>query len=220
MIVNMTDLRAHLKAYLDRMENGEEITIIRHSQVIGYLMPTDEAKTAVEAKRLIADSSVELGDRGIVKFRRYGLYEAPEPIQQLHRQALAAAGVCIEDNPALDSDLLSPASHYEGMAGEFWVGELDGTVVAMGAFRLHVGGEKGQAELKRMRIRPDLQGRGIGSAMLALLEDRAKHQGYVSLVLDTVVGTPAPAFYERNGYLETHREAGDKFKRIYYRKGL
>lgn len=37
--VTATKLRNNLGEYLDRLQNGEEILIIRHSEIIGTLMP-------------------------------------------------------------------------------------------------------------------------------------------------------------------------------------
>ncbi len=88
---------------------------------------------------------------------------------------------------------------------EFWVGELDDKIVTMGAFKLSNDGA-GAAELKRMRVLPEVQGQGIGSALLRLLENRARNCGYSSLILDTVEVTQAQKFYEHHGYHETHRQ--------------
>lgn len=38
-------LRENLSEYLDRLEQGEEIVIIRHSEVIGILKPAKELRT-------------------------------------------------------------------------------------------------------------------------------------------------------------------------------
>ena len=228
MLVSTTDLRANLRYYLDRLEEGEEITVLRNSAVIGRLVPTDESRAAAEARRLLVPDTIQLPDNKEVKFRQYGTYENPEPIQRLHQLALGKVGAYIED-PVLDADLQSPGDYYTNWGGEFWVGELEGEIVAMGAFKLHITGESDhnggesrlrQAELKRMRVRPDIQGRGVGSALLRLLESRAKQQDYSALVLDTVVGTPAQQFYERHGYRETRRQQAEKFELVYFQKEL
>ncbi len=240
MMVSVTELRAHLKEYLDQLEKGEEISIIRNSIEIARLVPSDQIKAVTQAKRSRVKHTMRLNDDRQVQFRQYEPHENPEPIQQLHRVALQEAGA-YADNPALDSDLWAPASYYGSLGGEFWVGELDGKVVAMGAFRLylpetddqlrqphqlHQSNQPGlkestrQAELKRMRIQPDLQGQGIGLALLKLLETRAKQRDYTALVLDTVAGTPAQQFYEQHGYQETGRHQTEKFELIYYRKEL
>lgn len=74
--------------------------------------------------------------------------------------------------------------------------EDDGLAVGCGAFR-EVSGEI--AELKRMYARR--KSYGIGSTILAYLEDRAKDFGYNKVVLETrKCNTKAVSFYTRNGY--------------------
>lgn len=222
--VSVTELRIHLKDYLDKLESGETVDIIRNSIVIGHLVPSEEIKKVADTRHARVAASVKLSDDREVQFRQYGRYEDPEPIRRLHRVALQAAGA-YSDDPAPDSDLLAPASYYSNWGGEFWVGDLDGQVVATGAFRLHLTGatkkqDAGEAELKRMSVSPDLQSQGIGTALLNLLEARARQRGYTTLVLDTVVGTPAQGFYEQHGFQETRRQRSEKLELVYYKKEL
>ena len=59
--------------------------------------------------------------------------------------------------------------------------------------------EPGVAELKRMYAAPGT--RGVGSALLAAVENRTRADGYAALWLETRrVNTRATAFYERSGY--------------------
>ncbi len=225
IIVNVTELRAHLKDYMIKLEQGDEITIIRNSMVIGHVVPSAEVKALVDEKQSRQlGASLKLPDNREVKFRQLGLYEDPEPVKQLHRAALEAAGAYTE-NPRLDSDLESPASYYENLNGEFWVGEVEGEIVAMGGFRLHLGeaAKAREAELKRMRVKPELQGRGIGGQLLQLLEGQARRQGYTSMVLDvTSAGRQqaARALYKKQGYQEVRREPSGQHEIIYCRKQL
>lgn len=39
-------LRENLSEYLDRLQQGEEIVIIRHSEIIGVLKPAKEIRTS------------------------------------------------------------------------------------------------------------------------------------------------------------------------------
>lgn len=57
------------------------------------------------------------------------------------------------------------------------------------------------AEVKRMWVSPSARGRGVGSAVLAALEDAARDLGAVRGVLDTHGSLePALRLYERNGW--------------------
>ncbi|HET7360663.1 MAG TPA: hypothetical protein VFI78_01890 [Salinimicrobium sp.] len=42
--VTAKELRKNLSAYLDRMEAGEEIAVIRHSRIVGSLKPQQDVK--------------------------------------------------------------------------------------------------------------------------------------------------------------------------------
>ena len=86
----------------------------------------------------------------------------------------------------------------------------------MGAFR-RTSPER--AEIKRMRVHPDYQGRGIGQIILSELEARAI--GYTTLHLDTsVVQVPAQKLYEKNGFLEVSRDTYQDLEVILYEKQL
>jgi len=194
MNVSSRDLRQNLKYYLDKLEEGEELTIIRHSVVVGRLVPAGQST--------VRDTEQELRDNKRVKFRRFALYEDPTAVQKLHRDALESTGEYIDD-PKLDTDLANPAAIYEAADGEFWVGELNGDLVAMGAFRANLL-KPGEAELKRLRVRPKLQGQGVGSKLLELLENRAKAAGFKVMVPDEPVEM-AKTFYEKHGYMNNRK---------------
>lgn len=97
----------------------------------------------------------------------------------------------------------------EGGAGTFDVAEVcgpggafvvarsaDGEPLGCGAIRPL---SNGVAEVKRMYARPGT--RGVGSAVLAFLEARARSLGHHALWLETRgVNTAAVAFYTRQGY--------------------
>src|SRR3712207_1485842 len=56
-------------------------------------------------------------------------------------------------------------------------------------------------EIKRMYVVEDLQGRGVGRALLAALEDAARDLGYRRVRLDTGARQPhAEALYRSAGY--------------------
>jgi predicted GNAT family N-acyltransferase len=55
------------------------------------------------------------------------------------------------------------------------------------------------ATIGRMAVREDLRGRGIGAAMLDVLERRARERGFSSVELHAQVH--ATAFYEKAGYV-------------------
>lgn len=60
---------------------------------------------------------------------------------------------------------------------------------------------EGVCELKRMYIKPEFRGQGIGQQLLSLLSDKAKQNGYNTMRLDTLdTMLPALSLYQKNGF--------------------
>jgi predicted GNAT family N-acyltransferase len=72
---------------------------------------------------------------------------------------------------------------------------IDG--VPCGAGRL-VFSEPGLAKIQRMAVVDDTRGRGVGTALLAFLEDEARRRGATKLTLSAQLR--ARRFYEKAGY--------------------
>jgi len=116
-----------------------------------------------------------------------------------------------------DDDLDEIEGVYLRSDGEFLVGILEGEVVAMGAIK-RVSPDV--AGVKRMRVRPGLQKRGYGQAMLDALHRRATGLCYSTLHLDTTVQQRvARRLYLKNGYREVGRGSIGPFWCIFYERG-
>jgi GNAT superfamily N-acetyltransferase len=136
-------------------------------------------------------------------------------VRRLHDDALNEVGAHMGSGP-WDEDLDEIEDVYLGSGGEFLVGILEGEVVAMGALRRL---PSDAAEVKRMRVRPNLQGRGYGQAMLDALHRRAAELGYSTLRLDTTVQQLAARhLYLENGYREVRRGSIGPFECVFYEK--
>ena len=137
-------------------------------------------------------------------------------VRRLHDDALNEVGAHLGTGP-WDEDLDDIEGVYLGSGGEFLVGILKGDVVAMGAIKRD---SPDVAEVRRMRVRPGLQGRGYGQAMLDALHCRAAGLGYSTLHLDTTVQQRvARRLYLKNGYREVGRGSIGPFDCIYYERG-
>jgi GNAT superfamily N-acetyltransferase len=133
----------------------------------------------------------------------------------LHDDALNEVGAHLGAGP-WDDDLDDIEGVYLGSGGEFLVGILEEEVVAMGAIK-RVSPDA--AEVKRMRVRPGLQGRGYGQAMLDALHRRAADLGYTSLHLDTTVQQRAArGLYLKNDYREVGRGSIGPFECVFYER--
>jgi GNAT superfamily N-acetyltransferase len=138
-------------------------------------------------------------------------------VRRLHDDALNEVGAHLGSGP-WDDDLDEIESVYLDRGGEFLVGVLDGEIVAMGAL-MRISPER--AELKRMRVRPGLQGHGCGQAMLEALHRRATELGYSTLRLDTTVQQlAAQRLYLKNGYSEVGRGVVGPFDCILYEREI
>jgi ribosomal protein S18 acetylase RimI-like enzyme len=151
-----------------------------------------------------------------VLFRRFAPADQAA-VCELHKLALEDAGIHLGNGP-WDEDLLQVQSVYLSAGGEFLVGECGGRIVVMGALKPR---GPGLAEVKRMRVDPAFQRRGLGQRMLTALEERARELGYRRLVLDTsTIQTAARALYEKNGYRETGRRRLRHLEIVDYEKDL
>ncbi len=137
---------------------------------------------------------------------------------ELHVLGLKQMNSYVGDGP-WDDDIRQIVEHYYQNEGEFLIGEVEGRLAAMGAFRKT--GPK-EAEIKRMRTHPDFQGRGFGQEIYAALEAKAREMGYTRLHLET--GTkqfPAQRLYTRNGFVEMYEGTVQMgFPSIFYEKYL
>jgi GNAT superfamily N-acetyltransferase len=137
-------------------------------------------------------------------------------VRRLHDDALNEVGAHLGSGP-WDEDLDEIEDVYLGSGGEFLVGILEGEVVAMGALKRL---PSDAAEVKRMRVRPELQRRGYGQAMLDALHRRAAELGYSTLRLDTTVQQLAARhLYLGNGYSEVGRGSIGPFECVFYERG-
>jgi predicted N-acetyltransferase YhbS len=120
------------------------------------------------------------------------------------------------DMPALSQTLEAVVAELAGN---------DGCVAHIGA-RM-VGAVRARRDgtlllIGRIAIAPDVQGEGVGSQLLAAVEERGRQQGCTEAELFT--GSLSEAnlrLYAREGYAETQRvPSGDGIEEIYLRKQL
>lgn len=140
-----------------------------------------------------------------------------DAVWALHNNALHHTGAHAGSGP-WDDDLHAIRRVYLEQGGDFIVGLVNDELVAMGAL-LRTGLQR--AEIKRMRVAPHLQRRGLGRRLLEHIEGRAADLGYTQLHLDTTAEQrAAQALYRSHGYRETAREQRDRFELIFYEKNL
>ena len=118
----------------------------------------------------------------------------------LHRSAIAGFSLGMSQQED-EADLMAIEQVYLRNGGEFLVGFINEKLVAMGGFKRL---SDTSAELRRMRIERELQGKGHGTQLLRELERLAYQSGIRALCLDTARRRPLTLeFYRKHGYQET-----------------
>lgn len=119
------------------------------------------------------------------------------------------AAALIEELNVLLDGLYRPADNHfsldaddvSGDRGVFLLARVGREAQGCGAVRLT---EDGRGEIKRMYVRPAVQGRGVGRLLLDRLESEARRLGATGLVLEMGDRQPqASALYRRSGFTET-----------------
>jgi GNAT superfamily N-acetyltransferase len=159
---------------------------------------------------------VLVGQAGVFELRSFRDGRAAA-VLQLHDAALEDAGVHGGRGPWED-DLRDVRGTYLDSGGEFLLGLTDGKLVAIGGLLRRSPEE---AEIKRMRVHPDFQRRGIGRLLLEGLEGRARALGYRAIRLDTTDRqTAVRQLHENAGYWETGQRQTGRFLFTDYRMAL
>ena len=149
-----------------------------------------------------------------MEIRRYRCADR-RAVWELHNLALHGVGAHA-GNGSWDRDLHRIEAEYLASGGEFYVGLIGARIVAMGALkRLSAR----RAEIKRMRVHPELQRRGLGVQLLRALEECASTRGIASLVVETTARqTAARSLYTGSGYHQTGRMSQGPFEVLRYEK--
>ena len=108
-----------------------------------------------------------------------------------------------------DPEMLDMASAYAGHGSAYFVIESAAGLVGGGGLGPLAGGEPDVCELRKMYLRPEARGRGLGRAMLERCLDAARKLGYKRLYLETrQTMRQARRLYERNGFTPVGKPIG------------
>ncbi|MGO4599083.1 GNAT family N-acetyltransferase [Terrabacter sp. 2RAF25] len=157
----------------------------------------------VACEAMLRDYYVEVSDRW--HRLRHGRDSTPEEIE---------TGL-----PRMRSDDLAPPT------GAFVVARsaVDASVLAgcVGLRRLRDDEGRRVAELRRLYVRPENRGAGLGSALLLCAEEIARVWGVSALRLDTRLDlVEARALYRRHGYVEVPAFTDGPYAEVWYAKVL
>ena len=108
-------------------------------------------------------------------------------------------------------------------AGRMWVYEQNGEVVAAASQTIEP--DQAKATINSIAVDPDRQGRGTGSRIMAMIEERLRVGGTRTLSLYTAaVAGRLVEFYKRHGFqvvrIGPREKDPDGFDRVYFEKSL
>ncbi|MBC7794569.1 MAG: GNAT family N-acetyltransferase [Clostridia bacterium] len=105
-----------------------------------------------------------------------------------------------------DSEVDAMFAAYNAPRAAYFVGELDGVVVAGAGFAQLAKGDTDTCELRKMYALPASRGKGLGALLLAQCLSAAKRHSYARCYIETLTSMRAARkLYERNGF---HRLEG------------
>ena len=89
--------------------------------------------------------------------------------------------------------------------GRVWVAEVGGQIVGMSMY----GITDRTVDIWKLYVRPDFQGQGIGTSLLNGVLDATRHSTDRVVLAYMDGNDETRAFYDRMGFVETHREADE-----------
>ncbi len=140
---------------------------------------------------------------------------------QVIASVLADYGLNWEPDGA-DQDVLQVEDCYLARGGEFWVVEQAGQVVGTAAYYPidRPESQTGSAvEIRKMYLRPEARGQGLGRFLLRELETRIADRGFTDLWIETAsVLQEAVILYEKSGYEPATGVETARCDRIYLKR--
>ena len=129
--------------------------------------------------------------------------------------ALAEYGLGWEAHGA-DVDVLEVENYYKN--GEFWIVELNDVVVGTAAY-YPIDRSENAVEIRKMYLRSDVRGQGLGRFLLGALEAVIVQKGFAEIWIETAsILKEAVVLYERSGYEAATGVETLRCDRVYVKK--
>lgn len=99
-----------------------------------------------------------------------------------------------------DQDAVDVEKYYLRSGGEFWVVEHQDQIVGTGGYHPIERGNHA-VEIRKMYLKPEVRGQGLGRFLLSQLEQAATEKGFDEAWVETAtVLKEAVVLYEKSGY--------------------
>lgn len=134
--------------------------------------------------------------------------------KRLYMDGLLIGGKIAANDTALDIDDINQG--YLAGGGHFWVAlNPQGELVGMIGVQQH---ERGEGEVRRLRVRRDHLGRGIGSSLLETAIKFCRDRQYLKVTLDTYIDQElAMKLFEKHKFKHSRtREVNEKTLLYFY----
>jgi GNAT superfamily N-acetyltransferase len=130
---------------------------------------------------------------------------------------LTEFGFSFQQVGSLERDFADNDARYGGERAGFWVAEVDGEIVGTVAVRPK---DDRTCEIKRLYLRADKRGAGLGQRLYAHAEAFARRAGYARIWLDSSRRfASAHRLYQRNGFVLVE-ELNNEWEDSVYEKEL
>ncbi len=132
-------------------------------------------------------------------------------VKDLVIETLAEFGLKGEGFAGVDEELADMFEAYSDALSAYYVVELGGEIKGVGGYAPLVGTEPGTiVELRKMYLRPELRGQGIGDKLIDLCIEGAQLKGYELMYLETVPAMKAAHhLYQKKGFSYIEQRMGD-----------
>lgn len=132
-----------------------------------------------------------------------------DPLAALLREVMEECGAAGAGSSIHDPEVRDMAGAYAGEGAAYFVVESDGRLVGGGGLGPLAGGAPEVCELRKMYLRPEARGHGLGRALLTTCLSVASQLGYQRMYLETrQTMTDARRLYERNGFTPVAKPIG------------